>query len=203
MIRSFIFDIGNVLIPFDFNRTIKRIESQCRISLDGVPPQMKPITEAYESGQIGRAQFLEQTIALLQFQGTEAEMVAAWEDIFIENHAMTRFVQQLHGRYPLYLLSNTSDIHLDYFIAKYPVFQYFSDAVYSHIAGSIKPGRAIFELAIRQFGVEPSEAVYIDDLPANVAAARACGFHAIQYDHTRHGDLLPQLIGLGVCGIGE
>ena len=116
---------------------------------------------------------------------------------------MTHLVGKLHARYPLYLLSNTSDIHADYFEAKYPVFQRFSGAVYSHLAGCVKPGRPIFEIAIRQFDVEPGETVFIDDLAPNVAAAREMGFHALQYDHTQHARLVEQLLALGVEGISE
>jgi len=203
MVRSFIFDIGNVLIPFDFNRAIRRIASQCTLSLDALPPQAHQLTESYESGQIGRAEFLKRAIALLEYTGTDADFVAAWQEIFEENHAMTHLVGRLHGRYPLYLLSNTSDLHADYFEAKYPVFQRFSGAVYSYLARCIKPGRPIFEIAIRRFGVEPGETVYIDDLAANVATARDLGFHALQYDHTQHPRFVEQLSALGVEGITE
>jgi len=202
-IRSFIFDIGNVLVPFDFRRAMRRIESQSAVPMDHLPPQVKSITDAYESGRIGRVEFLETIIAALEYKGPEAEFVAAWEDIFEENAAMTRLVERLHGRYPLYLLSNTSCIHVDYFTAKYPVFRYFSDAVYSHLARCTKPGRQIFEIAASQFGVNPGETFFIDDLPANVATARELGFQAFQYDYNRHEELLAQLAALGVAGIAE
>ena len=203
MIRSFIFDIGNVLVPFDFNRAIRRIQPHCRALLDAPAVAIRPILDTYECGQIGRAEFLKQAIELLEYTGSEAEFVAAWEDIFEENFAMTRLVGSLHGRYPLYLLSNTSDIHAGYFEAKYPVFQYFSGAVYSHLVRCMKPGRPIFEIATQQFGVEPRETVYIDDLAPNVATARELGFHALQYDHARHAQLVDQLVALGVGDIPE
>ncbi|MCX6966869.1 MAG: HAD family phosphatase [Verrucomicrobia bacterium] len=203
MIRAFVFDIGNVLIPFDFNRAIRRIASQCATPFERLPPRAKEITQRYESGQIGRAEFLQQAIAALEYEGSEADFVAAWENIFEENVAMTRLVAGLHGRYPLYLLSNTSDIHADYFEATYPVFGYFSGSVYSHLVGCMKPGRQIFEIALSQFGLQPDETVYIDDLAPNVATARDLGFHALHYDHTQHARLLEQLRALGVEGVSE
>jgi len=203
MIRSFIFDIGNVLIPFDFNRALRRIAPQCSVSLETLPPESHALTQIYESGKIDRAEFLRQAFALLQYHGTEAEFIAAWSDIFVENHAMTGLVQRLRARYPLYLLSNTSDIHSAYFEAKYPVFQAFSGAVYSYTAGCIKPNPAIFEIAIRQFGVDPAETVYIDDLHANVVAAQSLGFRALHYDFERHPRLVEQLTALGVEDIAD
>lgn len=201
MIRSFIFDIGNVIIPFDFHRALRRLAPQCGLAMDTLPPEANQLTATYETGQIDRAEFLRRAFALLQYRGTEAEFVAAWESIFEENPAMNLLVEQLRARYPLYLLSNTSDIHAHYFEATYPVFQAFSGAVYSYRVGCMKPNPAIFGIAIRQFGVDPGETVYIDDLHANVAAAAHLGFRALHYDHTRHPHLLQQLAELGVGGI--
>lgn len=203
MIRSFIFDIGNVLLPFDFNRALQRIQARTRIPLLQLATAYQPLQNAYESGQIDLAQFVERSIALMEFEGTHAEFVSAWAAIFEENPAMFRLVKRLQGRYPLYLLSNTNDIHLNYFTAQYPVFGSFSDAVYSHRVGCMKPARTIYEIAARQFGVEPHETVFIDDLPANIAAAREFGFHAIQYDHRQHQQLLDALAALGVKDLAD
>ncbi len=136
---------------------------------------------------------------VLHYEGTEAEFVAAWEDIFAENHAMLDSVRALHARYPLYLLSNTSDLHIEYVFTKYPaLFALFKDGVYSYRAKCFKPDRRIFEMALEQFGVAAGETLFIDDLQPNIAAARALGFETIHYDFSRHGDFSAKLAGLGV-----
>ena len=111
---------------------------------------------------------------------------------------MTRLVEAFHGRYPLYLLSNTNDLHVEYMFRQYPVFQRFTDGVYSHVVRCFKPDRAIYEVAQRQFAVVPHETVFIDDLPANVATARALGWQAIQYDFHNHTALEEELRRLQV-----
>lgn len=203
MIRSFIFDIGNVLIPFDYNKAVRRIAAKSGIPFQDLPAEAKQLTQVYEAGQIDRPEFLKRAFALLDFQGTKADFVAAWEDIFVENFAMTKLVNLLRERYPLYLLSNTNDIHSEYFETQYPVFQSFTGAVYSYRVGCIKPGREIFEIAIRQFNVDPSEVVYIDDLAANIATACEFGLQAFHYDHTRHECLLQFLDELKIEGIRD
>ena len=200
MIRSFIFDIGNVLLPFDFNRALQRIQARTRLPLSRLTASYPPLQNTYETGQISLTQFVERSIAMMEFEGTHAEFIAAWQEIFEENPAMFRLVERLRQHYPLYLLSNTNDIHINYVTAQYPIFASFSDAVYSHRVGCMKPARSIYEIATRQFGVEPGETVFIDDMPANVATARECGFHAIQYDHRQHQRLLDELASLGVEG---
>ena len=201
MIRAFVFDIGNVLLPFDFNRALNRIQSRCRISLPDVIDRIEPLKVGFETGRLDRQAFLKQTIQLLEFTGAEANLICAWEEIFEENLAMTKLVRELHGHYPLYLLSNTNELHVDYMFRRHPVFHCFEDAVYSHLAGCAKPDPAIYELAARQFGITPAEAVFIDDLPANIATAQTLGWHAIQYDFRNHDAFLTTLKALGLVPV--
>lgn len=52
----------------------------------------------------------------------------------------------------------------------------------SHELRLLKPEAPIYEAAERAFGCSPSELVFFDDLPENVAAARARGWQATQID---------------------
>ena len=45
----------------------------------------------------------------------------------------------------------------------------------------VKPDPAIYHLALARFGLEPHEAVFIDDNEANVLAARALGIRSIHF----------------------
>jgi len=196
MIKAIVFDIGNVLLPFDFSVALRKLQSKS--GAESVEHAMEGVKREYESGRIGRAEFLEQMRVVLQYSGTEAEFVAAWEDIFTENVAMSELVRALHPRYPLFLLSNTSDLHMDFVFQKYPTFGLFKDAVFSYRVKGFKPEPGIYETALQQFGIEACETVFIDDLQVNVDAALALGFQAIRYDLLRHGDLLLELEKLGV-----
>ena len=198
MIRAFIFDIGNVLLRFDFSAALKRLREKCDPASQVVLEDWQPVTAAYERGEISRAEFQQRVKQALRYTGTDPEFVSAWQEIFEENHAMTALVRKLHGRYPLYLLSNTSDLHMDYVFRTYPVFGLFNDAVYSYRAKCMKPERAIYETAIRQFNAVPAETIFIDDLAPNVDAARALGFRAIQYSPANHDALLAELAREGV-----
>ncbi len=196
MIKAFIFDIGNVLLHFDFHIALRRIEPLCEMPF--IPSVLEPIKELYEDGQMSRQEFQDQVKRAIGFRGTNEQLVSAWEDIFEENLVMTDLVRQLHEHYPLYLLSNTSDLHIEYVFREYPIFRVFSDAVYSYIVGCSKPSTRIYKIAAEQFSVDPSETVFIDDLGVNVEGARAAGFHAVQYDFTRHEKLIEELKRLGV-----
>ena len=58
----------------------------------------------------------------------------------------------------------------------------FDDYVESSVVGLRKPDPAIYELACRRIGVEFGEAVFLDDIGANLKAARALGMTTIKVD---------------------
>lgn len=58
------------------------------------------------------------------------------------------------------------------------------DIVYSHEVGLAKPDPAAYELATRRLGVRPPEVLFLDDVAANVEAARDFGWHAVLHTDT-------------------
>ena len=58
------------------------------------------------------------------------------------------------------------------------------DIVYSHEVGLAKPDPAIYELVRSRLGVAPEEIAFLDDVEANVLAARAAGWHAVLHEET-------------------
>lgn len=199
MIRAFLFDIGNVLLRFDFHIALRKLAAQADASdPTELLTRLDPVKFMLEDGQIDRASFLRAAIDVLRFRGTEAEFVSAFEDIFEENLPMTTLVQKLHGRFPLYLLSNTNDIHVDFFLRRYPVFENFCGGVYSHKVRASKPNPEIFHIARRQLGIEPETTFFIDDLQPNIETARSLGFRTHHYHHERHEELLTAIDNAGV-----
>jgi putative hydrolase of the HAD superfamily len=197
MIKAIIFDIGNVLLPFDFAIAIRKLRQKSEV--DSLLAAMEPVKFAYESGAIGRGEFVERMRTVLHYTGSEEEFVSVWEDIFWENPPMLEAVQALQRQYPLYLLSNTSDLHIEYVFAKHPaLFGLFKDGVYSYRAKCFKPDRKIFEMALKQFGVVAGETLFVDDLQPNVDAALALGMNAVRYDYKRHGDFVGKLKERGI-----
>jgi len=199
VIRAFLFDIGNVLVRFDFSRAVRTVAPLC----DAKDPadlmsRMDSVKYGYEDGKISRAEFLAKAFHALGYRGTEAQFIAAWQGIFTENEPMTALVRSLHGKFPLFLLSNTNDMHVEGLLRDFPVFAHFTGATYSHEAKASKPHRDIYEIASRTHGLDPRTTFFIDDLAANIATARELGFHAHHYHHECHGELLAAVRAAGV-----
>lgn len=198
-IRAILFDVGNVLLKFDFSICLKALAAKSEM---GEPiatfARFDQVKAAYEDGQIDRPAFLRAVFDVLNYRSTEAEFIAAWENIFDPNEQMFPLVERLAERYPLFLLSNTNDIHREYFFRRYPVFQHFTGGTYSDLAHASKPGRPIYEIACRDLGLEPATTFFIDDLLPNIEMARTLVFQTHHYHHERHGELLDALAVAGI-----
>jgi glucose-1-phosphatase len=196
-VEAFIFDIGNVLVRF---RPGQAEAALARLGVSAVPDQgvLQNLGLRYERGALGRAGFLSALREILGHTGPDEDLTRAWQEIFQPNEPMWRLVEALHGHYPLYLLSNTNCLHHEYLAREYEVFEKFAGGIFSYRAKLMKPEPEIFALAIRQFGVEPGSTVYLDDLSANVEAARAAGLRAFQYHPDAHADCVATLRAQGV-----
>jgi 2-haloacid dehalogenase len=80
--------------------------------------------------------------------------------------------------FPLYAITNFGAEFWAMFRPTQPVFDHFRDIVVSGTEKLVKPDAAIYRLALDRFGLEEGEGLFVDDVMANVEAARANGFHA-------------------------
>lgn len=80
-----------------------------------------------------------------------------------------------------YALSNMEADRFALRRAKYPFFRLFDGWVISGIEGVAKPDQEIFEILLARYGLDGPSTVFIDDQPANVAAAGQAGLAAVRY----------------------
>lgn len=195
-IEAFIFDIGNVLLHFDYNK------ARAALRAAGAPEPEVGVVEAlghrYERGEVSSDDFLRELSEIFGHVASEDLLVQAWQEIFEPNQPMWELVEKLHGRYSLYLLSNTNALQHEYIAERYEVFARFADGVYSYQARMMKPEPEIFRKAIGQFGVNPAATVYLDDLATNVAAAQVEGLQCFHYDPASHAACIEWLRARGV-----
>lgn len=88
-------------------------------------------------------------------------------------------IQELkaHG-HALHFLSNMPEPYADYLEQTFPLKDWFVSGVFSGRVKHSKPSREIFDLALAQFGGTAQELLFLDDLPDNIAAAKALGWNA-------------------------
>jgi putative hydrolase of the HAD superfamily len=200
-IRAIVFDFGNVLGFFSHRRAAEQLAAYSRTAtaddilallLDG------QLEDDYESGRLSSAELLDRLRLRFGLSGSDAELGRALADMFTPNPEVCELVPRLRRRYRLLLLSNTNELHYRHFRAQFAdTLSHFHALVVSHEVGLRKPSPLIFQHAQGVAGCPAEHCLFIDDLPANVAAARACGWQAILY--TRGEDLKELLLRAGVA----
>ena len=117
-----VFDIGKVILDFDFQRAIDRVSSLSTKQFD--PNSLREEIDPLETGQISVDQFLDRVTEKFGYTGDKAELLEAFQDIFTPNSPMFDVIKaESEAGSPLYLLSNTSAVHVPYIVEKYPVFE--------------------------------------------------------------------------------
>jgi len=193
------FDIGNVLVLFDYGVVLAKLREGCADPASPDRPDFTPLKNAYERGEIDRPAFMQKAADLLEWKRSLEEMEAIWADIFSPNPPMEKLLERLAGNRLLHI-SNISDLHREFLGARYPHLRHFSGGIYSHEVGMLKPDPRMFTLALERFELAPDRVLYVDDMEENVIAARGCGIATWHYHAERHGDFENWLVENGVPG---
>ncbi len=179
---DYLFDIGNVILFFDFEKFAKAIEADCEVPVPRLLEMIADPKSEMEASTMETEDFLKLAFETIGYRGTREAFIKAWQHIFTLNEPVAKMIERLKSEgHRMLLLSNTNQLHVDHFMNDYPVFRCFDDWVFSHEAGSAKPDPAIYEHTITKFGIDPGNTIYIDDLEPNIRAGEKFGFRAIHY----------------------
>jgi hypothetical protein len=190
VIRSVIFDLGQVIVPFDFERGFRALGELCSLPAAEVRARVAAtdLVELFERGAVAPADFVRSFSGLLGLETGYERFCEVWSSIFLPQTLIPEeFVAGLCERYRTLLLSNTNAIHYDMIRENYPVVRLFHGSILSYEVGATKPSPEIYQEAILQARCRPEEIFYTDDIPAFVEAARREGMDAVRFES------LPQL----------
>ena len=197
-INGIFFDLGNVLVKYDASITAKKLAEALKISQEQVWKDLfvSGLERSYTTGKISSKEFYQKIKDHYPHRLSFEVFSEIWNNIFFENEGMDDLVQSLAKRYPLYLISNTNELHFDYIKSKFPVLQHFKQHFPSHEVGHRKPDEAIFRHALRESKLKAEESVFIDDILEFIEAARRVGMHGIHF--VSREQLMSDLRQLGV-----
>jgi glucose-1-phosphatase len=189
MIKNIIFDLGGVLINLDMAKTRKAFENLGMKDFNEHYNQAKQsgLFDLYDCGKISDAQFRDGLKKQLPATITDKEIDEAWNAMLLDlPKERLNILKSLQGKYRLFLLSNTNEIHIAAFSAylkKTYGFEdfsgYFEKHYYSCRIGMRKPHAEVFEFVLRENHLNAGETLFIDDSSQHVAGASACGIHAL------------------------
>jgi putative hydrolase of the HAD superfamily len=184
---TFLFDIGRVLLDFDFETSLARLFPAGTPDVHERLQRMLARKDEFEAGRIDVDTFTNWALEVMETDATAEQFHHAWRHIFSPNEPMWRRVRGFSAAgHRLILFSNINAIHSPWIYDEFPEFHLFDAAVMSFQTGFIKPQPEIYRHAIERHGLVPAQTLYIDDLPQNAAAGRAIGFHTWEYDLKDH-----------------
>ncbi|MBV9770118.1 MAG: HAD family phosphatase [Bryobacterales bacterium] len=184
MIKAILFDLGNVVIPFNFKLAYARMAQHCGCKPEEVPARIRAtgLVGPFEKGQIEAEPFVRELSAALKLNITHQEFCSWWTCVFLPDTLVSEsLLEDLGKRYRLLALSNTNPIHFAMLKEAYPLLRHFDDYVLSYEVGAAKPEARIYQAAIARSQCNADECFFTDDLALNVEAAREQGMEAVQF----------------------
>jgi len=184
MIRTIVFDLGKVLVPFDWQRGYAALASASPLSPEEVRRRIKEsgLFDGFERGKVEPRQVAARVSAMLDLKVGFEQFTELWSSIFLpETIVSEEFIKGLHTRHRLMLLSNTDAIHFQWLRKNYSLLEHFDDFVLSFEVGMRKPEPGIYQVTIERAGCHPSEIFFTDDREENVQGAIEAGIDAVQF----------------------
>ena len=183
MIKTIIFDLGNVIVNFDETNIFN---TWAAASNKAVPEIIRyfrnsSARKAFERGEISPNQFYSNTIKELSMKIKLNDFKKLWNEIFTLNKGVEKIIKSLKGKYKLILLSNTNVWQYDYIRKKYKIVGIFDKYLLSYELGYRKPNPMIYLSALKKAKTLPQNCAYFDDIPLFVYVARAMGIKAFQF----------------------
>lgn len=184
MIKTVIFDLGKVLIPFDFSLGYRAMEKFCCYPAAEIPKRIATtdLVHRFETGLVEPHDFVEQLSGILDLKVGYDQFCEIWGSIFLQDTLVPEsMLAGIAQRYRMLVLSNTNAIHFEMVRQNYPLLRHFDDLILSYEVKAMKPSPAIYREAIARAQCRPEECFFTDDIPAYVEGARREGIDAVQF----------------------
>jgi putative hydrolase of the HAD superfamily len=187
-LKNILFDLGGVILDLNVGATLEHF-----LNL-GFPKELLNYPENYETdiffnyetGKTSTDQFRDAIRQKTGVNFSNEEFDVAWCAMLTGvPESRTRLLKSLAKQYNLYILSNTSDLHIRQFnqmfhdAAGYKLSDIFTYGFYSHETGWHKPDPGAFKHVLRKAKIKASETLFLDDNIHNVKAAKELGFNVI------------------------
>lgn len=195
--KVFLFDIGNVLVDYDYQILIKAIaESSGRPEEPPTAVDLN-LSDQVEKGLISDEDYVDVLNETKGLSWTVEDLIGIWQRIFTVNRSgRTLFERATQAGMQVYTLSNIARFHINAIERNWPGF--FDGATglfHSYQLGMRKPNPDIYRHVLDTLGVACSDCFFIDDLPDNIAAARRLGIDAHQYIPANHSSIREKAAG--------
>ncbi|CAM3612859.1 Alpha-D-glucose-1-phosphate phosphatase YihX [Vibrio aerogenes CECT 7868] len=198
-IKNVVFDIGNVIVRWSPVEII-RLTFGSAVSPESMAQSIfqSPVWLNLNKGLIS------ETEAKLQYQQAHYLSAEECERLFyyvkhtqLLIYGSTDLLKRVkNAGYGVYALTDNVKEIVSYLKMTYDFWELFDGTTVSASVGLLKPQPEIYQLLLSQYGLVAAETVFIDDMPHNVAGARAAGISAIQFENATQCEQDLKMLGL-------
>lgn len=199
-VDAVIFDFGKVLVQYDWTKPLAEASRRMGVPPDGIKRKLfaQDLFFEFERGRLTPREFHANFERALGGQLAFDEFCELWNAIFtgaIEPTVELALKLRAERSVQVAVLSNTNELHAAVMRNRFGWFTGWDHVYFSHEIGQRKPDAAAFEHVLSRLNVPASRAAFVDDMPANVDAAKRLGMHAILADS-------PEAVASGLANLG-
>ncbi|HSB62755.1 MAG TPA: DUF309 domain-containing protein [Thermoanaerobaculia bacterium] len=180
--RALLVDLGNVLVRFDHEVTLRCIQAATGVSSSALRPHLfGPLEREFDLGRMTASAFFRASERAAGIPRLDDDVwIGAWRDIFTPVPAALSALGRLEPDVVPVLVSNTNALHWEGVLRVAPELPRLVPLrALSFEVGAAKPEPAHFFAALARAGARPEDALYADDRPELVEAARTLGIDAL------------------------
>jgi glucose-1-phosphatase len=188
-IKNIIFDLGNVIINIDFDLTYQALAKISNKSLNEINQAFidYEIWDIYEKGKLTNQEFIDLLRNKLEINHSDQDIINAWNALLLDiPQKRIDKLKELSKKYRLFILSNTSDIHIidvNRILQESTGVRDLKDLVekayYSYEINLRKPSLEIYKYVVEDAKLKISETLFLDDNLDNIIGANEFGLHTI------------------------
>jgi glucose-1-phosphatase len=191
--KNIIFDLGNVVIDINPQATYQAFSdlsnSKSSIEVEQLIKENN-LWLGYEMGVFTEAEFRDNIRKYLDIEALDIEIDRAFNALLFDiDPARIDLIEQLSKKYRIFVLSNTSKIHMDEFqnillkcTGRQTIWPLFEKPYFSFEMGKLKPNANIYEQVLQESNLIAEETLFIDDLKANIDAAKFLNINTIHLE---------------------
>lgn len=183
--RVLVFDLGKVIVEFSVEKACHQLAKVAGgIKADLVKSFLfeDGLEYRFEAGEFDFFQLHHLFEQRFDRSISPMELRHAAADIFTPISPTIDILKNLRTNYeskiPMVLLSNTNEVHWDYIEKNWSISSFFDHTVLSYEEKCLKPDEKIYRSVLKKTGVDAYDCFFVDDLKANIDAAKKLGFDA-------------------------
>ncbi|KZN61931.1 hypothetical protein N473_20530 [Pseudoalteromonas luteoviolacea CPMOR-1] len=198
-IKNVVFDIGNVIVRWSpqeiINLTFPELDSYEQLAQSVFGSEIwldinKGIITEHET----QCRYQQE----LGFSTQDTERLFYYiKQTQILLYQSTKLIQRVkQAGYGVYALTDNVHETVEFLKTTYDFWDLFDGAIVSAELGTLKPQPEIYHALMARYGLIAQETVFLDDMPHNVAGAKAVGMAAIQFESAQQGEIALKSLGL-------